>query len=167
MIGSYSIGVCTKCRSISIQYVLKTKKMYPFEQYVRTLQRCVWPLKSVEKCVEEITNQINYSYCTIKFLIYKRQIKKSRIRETKNLSTDADSRNNSILEKLRDLFFIIFFLRLHDFCQKKGGKKEKKGGGGPMRIVALIFLFPLASKKGLIAFSFFIAKQKNSPFIEK
>ena len=29
--------------------------------------------------------------------------KKSRIRETKNLSTDADSRNNTVLERLRDL----------------------------------------------------------------
>ena len=29
--------------------------------------------------------------------------KKSRIRETKNLSTDADSRTDTILERLRDL----------------------------------------------------------------
>ena len=32
-----------------------------------------------------------------------RKEKKSRIRETKNLSTDADSRTNTILEMLRDL----------------------------------------------------------------
>ena len=31
--------------------------------------------------------------------------KKSRIRETKNLSTDADRRTDTILEKLRDLSF--------------------------------------------------------------
>ena len=31
-------------------------------------------------------------------------IKKSRIRETKNLSTDADRRTDTILERLRDLF---------------------------------------------------------------
>ena len=30
-------------------------------------------------------------------------LKKSRIRETKNLSTDADSRIDTILERLRDL----------------------------------------------------------------
>ena len=29
--------------------------------------------------------------------------KKSRIRETKNLSTDADSRTDTVLERLRDL----------------------------------------------------------------
>ena len=33
----------------------------------------------------------------------KNGIKKSRIRETKNLSTDADSRTDTILERLRDL----------------------------------------------------------------
>ena len=30
-------------------------------------------------------------------------LKKSRIRETKNLSTDADSKTDTILERLRDL----------------------------------------------------------------
>ena len=30
-------------------------------------------------------------------------LKKSRIRETKNLSTDADSSTDTILERLRDL----------------------------------------------------------------
>ena len=39
---------------------------------------------------------------------------KSRIRETKNLSTDADSRTGTILE------------RLHDFSQKRKEKKKKK-----------------------------------------
>ena len=39
--------------------------------------------------------------------------KKSRIRETKNLSTDADSRTDTISEGLRDL------------SQKKKKKKEK------------------------------------------
>ena len=40
------------------------------------------------------------------------QLKKSRIRETKNLLTDADSRTDTILERLRDLsfFFLFFFL---------------------------------------------------------
>ena len=33
--------------------------------------------------------------------------KKSRIRETKNLSTDADSRTNTTLERLRDLSFFL------------------------------------------------------------
>ena len=39
--------------------------------------------------------------------------KKSCIRETKNLSTDAEGRTNTILERLRDLssFFSSFFLR--------------------------------------------------------
>ena len=37
---------------------------------------------------------------------------KSRIRETKNLSTDADSRTNKILERLRDLsIYFLFFSR--------------------------------------------------------
>ena len=42
---------------------------------------------------------------------YEILLKKSRIRETKNLSTDADSRTNTILERLCDLsiFFIYFF----------------------------------------------------------
>ena len=37
--------------------------------------------------------------------IYRRKDlkKKSRIRETKNLSTDADSRTDTILERMRDL----------------------------------------------------------------
>ena len=52
-------------------------------------------------------------------------IKKSHIRETKNLSTDADSRTNTIFEMLSDLsqfFYLFIFERLGDF--------EKKGGGG-------------------------------------
>ena len=40
--------------------------------------------------------------------------KKSRIRETKNLSTDADSRTTTILERLRDMFF---FDGLRDLIQ--------------------------------------------------
>ena len=39
-----------------------------------------------------------YTLNWIKFLI-----KKSRLRETKNLSTDTDSRTSTILERLRDL----------------------------------------------------------------
>ena len=38
--------------------------------------------------------------------------KNSRTRETKNLLTDADSRTNTMLERLRDLsqfFYLIFF----------------------------------------------------------
>ena len=35
--------------------------------------------------------------------ISRRKDKKSRIPETKNLLTDADSRTNTILERLRDL----------------------------------------------------------------
>ena len=39
---------------------------------------------------------------------------KSRIPETKNLSTDADSRTDTVLEKLRD--FMFFFVKmLSDF----------------------------------------------------
>ena len=40
--------------------------------------------------------------------------KKSHIHETKNLSTDADSRTDTIFERLRDLspfFYFYFFLR--------------------------------------------------------
>ena len=33
---------------------------------------------------------------------------KSRIRETKNLSTDADNRTDTILERLRDLSILFF-----------------------------------------------------------
>ena len=39
----------------------------------------------------------------IVFLSYRYQVKKSRIRETSNLSTDADRRTDTILERLRDL----------------------------------------------------------------
>ena len=34
--------------------------------------------------------------------------KKSRIRETKNLSTNADSRTDTILKELRDFCFLFF-----------------------------------------------------------
>ena len=37
--------------------------------------------------------------------------KKSRIWETLNLSTDAVSRTDTILEKLSDYFYLIFFLK--------------------------------------------------------
>ena len=61
------------------------------------------------------------------------KFEKSRIRETKNLSTDADSRTDTIMERFSDLknkklirgcviYLIFFFLRererLHDFSQK-------------------------------------------------
>ena len=36
--------------------------------------------------------------------LYDSNVEKSRIRETKNLLTDADSRTKTILERLRDLF---------------------------------------------------------------
>ena len=39
----------------------------------------------------------------IKDQLNKKKKKKSRIRETKNLSTDADRRTDTILERLRDL----------------------------------------------------------------
>ena len=45
-------------------------------------------------------------------------VEKSRIRETKNLLTDADSRINTILERLRDLsLFFVFFLREREKLQ--------------------------------------------------
>ena len=48
-------------------------------------------------------NQLIYASYTIeKVRIYDSLQKKSRIRETKNLSTDADSRTDTILERLRD-----------------------------------------------------------------
>ena len=38
--------------------------------------------------------------------------KKSRIRETPTLLTDADSRTNTILEKLRNIYFLyIYFFK--------------------------------------------------------
>ena len=46
-----------------------------------------------------IFEPINYSSAQNKLT----QRKKSRIREAKNLSTDADSRTDTILERLRDL----------------------------------------------------------------
>ena len=36
--------------------------------------------------------------------------KKSRIRETPTLSTNMDSRTNTNLERLRDLYIYIFFI---------------------------------------------------------
>ena len=39
-------------------------------------------------------------------------LKKSRIRETPTLSTDADSRTNTNLKRFRDLSIYIFFLLL-------------------------------------------------------
>ena len=42
-------------------------------------------------------------------LRHKLSIKKSRILETKNLSTDADSRSDTILERLRDLSHFDYF----------------------------------------------------------
>ena len=58
-----------------------------------------------------------YTLNWIKFLI-----KKSRLRETKNLSTDTDSRTSTILERLRDLSQIKgekTVERLRDFKKKK------------------------------------------------
>ena len=59
-------------------------------------------------------------------------LKKSRIRETPTLSTDADSRTDTILENLHDFFlrgcliclrkkicYVNFFDSLNDFSQKK------------------------------------------------
>ena len=46
--------------------------------------------------------------------------KKSRIRETKNLSTDADIRTNTILERLRDLYLYLF-IYLNIFGGGDGG----------------------------------------------
>ena len=43
-------------------------------------------------------------FCVQDYFNYKASYKKSRIRETKNLSTDADSRTDTILKKLRDFF---------------------------------------------------------------
>ena len=40
----------------------------------------------------------------------KRVRKKSRIRETPTLSTNADSRTNTNLKRLRDFFLILFFI---------------------------------------------------------
>ena len=39
-------------------------------------------------------------------------LQKSRIRETKNLSTDADSRTDTILEKLHDLSLKKIFKKI-------------------------------------------------------
>ena len=60
--------------------------------------------------------------------MYESLRKKSRIRETKNLSTDADRWTDTILGRLRDLS------RLHDFSLKKfsdpaqRAESEKKAG---------------------------------------
>ena len=53
-------------------------------------------------CYKDVC-QILIEYIT-DFKVYN---KKSRIRETKNLSTDADSRTDTILERLRDLSLTI------------------------------------------------------------
>ena len=52
--------------------------------------------------------------------------KKSRIRETKNLSTDADSRTDTIFERLSDLS--IFLKRLCAFLKKKEGGRGGRVG---------------------------------------
>ena len=53
---------------------------------------------------------------------------KACIRETKNLSTDANSRTDIILERLRDLFiyFYCIFERLRDFYKKYKEKNKEK-----------------------------------------
>ena len=53
-------------------------------------------------------------------------MKKSFIRETKNLSTDADIRTDTILERLRDLSQFIFLNeRMRNFSLKKIIMREK------------------------------------------
>ena len=54
-------------------------------------------------------------------------MKKSRIRETPTLSTDADSRTATIFEKLRDLLY--FFRGKHSGMLRKCGDLIGKYGG--------------------------------------
>ena len=56
----------------------------------------------------------NISACADRSTNIKISVKKSRIRETKNLSTDKDSRSDTFLERLRDL------------SEKKKKKQQKK-----------------------------------------
>ena len=49
-----------------------------------------------------------WSQRLVYYIGYKNSIKKTSIGETKNLSTDAGSRSNTILERLRD--FLNFFM---------------------------------------------------------
>ena len=67
----------------------------------------------MERFVLSIVATLFASLQALKFLFFKSTMdkfrnrnynnKKSRIRETKNLSTDADRRTDTILERLRDL----------------------------------------------------------------
>ena len=50
-----------------------------------------------------VSQCFGYCYCLIKQKL-ENKYKKSRIRDTKNLPTDADSRTDIIFERLRDLF---------------------------------------------------------------
>ena len=55
--------------------------------------------------------------------------KKSRIRETSNLSTDADRRTDTILERLRDLSQKNSHKKNNNWGRGVGGKGVGGGGG--------------------------------------
>ena len=64
-------------------------------------------------------------------------IKKSRIRETSNLSTDADCRIDTILESLRDLsrkkkkkIGLLTRPRLHAYTRPRVHMTDPRGGDG-------------------------------------
>ena len=71
-----------------------------------------FPLKQFE--IRDDSKSHTYNF----FLLAHHYYKKSRIRETSNLSTDADRRTDTILESLRDLS-----------RKDKKRKEEKKWGG--------------------------------------
>ena len=68
--------------------------------------------------------------------------KKSRIRETKNLSTDADSRTDTILERLRDLSKTKYIYSTRKNWPKgrffENPAYGRQRTSRPMRIVGLI-----------------------------
>ena len=75
-----------------------------------------------------------FQYLQVKFYCQKQCLcKKSRILETPTLSTDADSRTDTNLKRLRDYFFYFIFERevALFFPGKTPGKQRENPGNTP------------------------------------
>ena len=76
-----------------------TRKVCKMVSHKQKLRRILITIQNVVLSkVREVVDKTWEGYALSTFMI-----KKSRIRETKNLSTDADSRTDTILQRLRDL----------------------------------------------------------------
>ena len=105
----------TTCRLINIGYTCSdsncdaiscTKRHPRLFQYFFQKGHCRYGAKcSYRRCSSAQESDSNYiEIIKDELHLVKTALKKSRIRETLNLSTDADSRTNTIFDKLRDLF---------------------------------------------------------------